>query len=186
MSTAHKSGRTSKPCWMRAKVPGNEPPPCAKQTLRSGRRSNTPPSMSEQMAMLVSAGIDTNLCSSTSPTSTSHTNGMLACTHARTHTTNAMHGSGVPGQPVLLHEALSNHVPRVDEDGSTQFSGCNEGHTGARLRRVVDTATPEATPQVPVLNTGNSRSSSSVMSLMCVPICSPRCAVTSAARRPHE
>jgi len=36
-STAHTSGRTSKPCWMRAHVAGNAPPPCAKHTRKCGK-----------------------------------------------------------------------------------------------------------------------------------------------------
>ena len=41
-------------------VPGNAPPPWAKQILRRGRRSSTPPKITQQMASAVSAGIPTS------------------------------------------------------------------------------------------------------------------------------
>src|ERR1700677_4201207 len=59
-STAHKSGRDSKPCWILPKVKGKAPPPWAKATRSFGNCSKTPPKIIEQIARDVSAGIPTS------------------------------------------------------------------------------------------------------------------------------
>ena len=60
LSTAQRSGRTWNPCSIRPIVAGKDPPPWAKQIRSRGRRSSTPPKISEQIASDVSAGIPTS------------------------------------------------------------------------------------------------------------------------------
>src|SRR2546427_823848 len=60
LSTATRSGRARKPCPIRPNVPGKAPPPCANAIRRRGRRSRTPPEMTEQMASETSAGMPTS------------------------------------------------------------------------------------------------------------------------------
>src|SRR6266478_2667167 len=60
LSTATRSGRGRKPCSIRPNVPGKAPPPCAKAIRRRGRRSRTPPKMTEQTASETSAGMPTS------------------------------------------------------------------------------------------------------------------------------
>src|SRR6266404_4413839 len=60
LSTATRSGRARKPCSIRPNVPGKAPPPCANAIRKRGRRSRTPPKMTEQMASETSAGMPTS------------------------------------------------------------------------------------------------------------------------------
>src|SRR3954469_2498811 len=60
LSTATRSGRAWKPCSIRPSVPGNAPPPCANAIRSAGKRSRTPPKITEQIARDSSAGMPTS------------------------------------------------------------------------------------------------------------------------------